>query len=169
VRKLVLDFDVTVLLPLILFVLVVLWNVIQVYRWPSEELYDRKPFDEGEELVNWRRERRNERDKAKRFIWFFAIALGVLCGVMFSPGRWKIEFAYPLWDSLWLVSAIAFVILIPTAWHYARKLDWLRLIACLLAMLMAAASAEHFFHQKINARHVSCPYCSDDDDRPDDN
>jgi dolichol kinase len=169
VRSLVIDFYVTLLWPLILLAVIALWYAIQGYRWPTKELSERKPFDEGEELVNWRYERRDEKDKAKNLIWFFSVMFVLLCAVMFTPDRWKIEVAYQFWTVLWFASGMALIILVPTAWHYARALRWWKLIACLLAILMAAASTEHFYHQKINSGKITCPQCDDDDDQPDDN
>ncbi len=88
---------------------------------------------------------------------------------MLTPDGFKVFVAEGLWDILYIISAVSFVVSIPAAWHYAKESNWLKFGICLLVMLMAAASTEHFVHQKINAGNVNCPHCSDDDDRPDDN
>lgn len=176
-RNLVIDFDLTVLLPLILLALGVLWNSVRTYL---ESRSDYKaslkrlgmPFnsrEEEDEFLEWGSKRCAEWRKDKKFLWFPSIALVVLCALLWMPGVFTVSIAEGLWSILWFVSAVSFIICIPMAWHYAKELDWLKFGICLLAMLIAVASAEHFFHQRINARHVICPHCSDDDDRPDDN
>ncbi len=166
-RKLVLDFDVTILLPLLLFVLIVLWNTIQAYRWPTEKLLDRRPPLEAEERADWDRERLEEKRKAKGFIWVSAVLLVLLCGVWLIGDRWKLSFAYQTWWLLRFISVFAFLFSAACAWHYARRQELLKLIACLLAMLFIVASAEHFFHQTDNSGRIACPGC--DDYQPDDN
>ncbi|MDR3797023.1 MAG: hypothetical protein P4K93_02650 [Terracidiphilus sp.] len=177
-RSLVIDFDLAVLLPLILLASGVLWNSVRRCLDSRSDckaalIRIEKPFDtreEGEEFLEWGSKRCAEWHDAKRFIWFPSIALVLLCALMLTPGVFKVEIAEGLWYLLCLVSVVSFVICIPMAWHYAKELDWLKFGICLLAMLMLAASAEHFMHQKINARHVNCPHCGDDDDdQPDDN
>ncbi len=86
---------------------------------------------------------------------------------MMLNDRWKVAIALSFWNASQYISFTAFIIAIIAAWYYASKLDGLRVGICLLVMLLAAASAEHFIHQTINAQHQVCPDC-DDSDRPDD-
>ena len=93
-----------------------------------------------------------------------AIVLVVLCAVMWMGDKWKAEIAQQVWQCLAFIGSGAFVFTIVVACYYARKVELLKLGACLLMMLLIAASLEHFFHQTANARHVVCPHCSSDDD-----
>lgn len=176
-RNLVLDFDLTVLLPLILVSLGVLWNSVRIYL---EARSDYKatlkriemPFDtreEEDEFLEWGSKRCAKLQEAKKSPRLPAIVLIVLCALLWMPGVFTVSIAEGLWSILWFASVISFIVAIPMAWHYAKESNWLKFWVCLLAMLMLVASAEHFYHQKTNARHVVCPHCSDDDDRPDDN
>lgn len=177
-RKLVIDFDLTVLFPLILVALGVLWNSVRRY-WESRSDCKaalrriEKPFDtreEGEEFFEWGSKRCAEWREDKKSLWFPSIALIALCALMFMPDGFKVFVAEGFWSIAWMVSGLCFIVCIPMAWHYAKELEWLKFGICLLAMLMAAASAEHLVHQKFNAHHVNCPHCGDDDDdQPDDN
>lgn len=165
--KLVLDFDVTILLPLLLFVLIVLWNTIQAYRWPTDKLLDRRELLETDETADWNRERLDEKRKARTLIWVSAILLVLVCGVWLMSDKWELFVAYQSWWLLRFISVFAFLFSAACAWHYARRQERLKLIACLLAMLFIAASAEHFFRQTDNSGRIACPGC--DEDQPDDN
>ncbi len=54
-RKLVFDFDVTILWPLILVALIVLWSSIRTYRRPSDEWWERPGLEEHEKYAAWER------------------------------------------------------------------------------------------------------------------
>lgn len=176
-RNLVIDFDVTILWPLILLALFVLGSSVRTYIKSSADCkasMERikgtfSTREEGEALLEWGRSRCKEQRDSKYFIVVSASSLGVFCAAMLMADSWKVFIAYQLWFALSFVSTASFIVTIPMAWHYAKKSDWLKVGICLLAMLMTAASAEHFFHQRINAGHVVCPGCSDENDRPDDN
>lgn len=176
-RNLVLDFNLTILLPLILVVLGVLWNLVRTYleaRSTYKAALKRieRPFDtreEEDEFLDWGSKRCTEWRNAKKSLRFPLVVLIVLCVLLWMPDVFKLSIAEGLWYILWMASAVSFIICIPMAWNYAKESNWLKFWLCLLALLMLAASAEHFFHQKLNADHVICPHCSDDDDRPDDN
>ena len=176
-RNLVIDFDLTVLCPLLLLSAIALWSSGRAFlsaRVSCRASIKRieRPFETKEaveEFVEWGRSRCADMREYRKLVGLFVGVVVVLCAAMWMPDRWKIELAYPVWDVLWFASWMSFIITIFVAWHYAEKSDWLRFGICLLAMLMAAASTEHFDHQRMNARHVACPHCSDDDDRPDDN
>jgi hypothetical protein len=177
VRKLVIDFDLTFILPLILLALGVFLNSFRRY-WESRSYYRaslkriEKPFDSPEDehqFLEWASERCTKWRKDRKLLWLPSIALVVFCALMLMPDGFKIFLAEGLWKLLFMISAVSFVVSIPAAWHYAKGFNWLKFGICLLVMLLAAASAEHFIHQNINARHVNCPRCSDDDDEPDDN
>lgn len=160
-RNLVIDFDVIVLWPSIAFALIVLATSIRTYLSPSVGYWEAK--ERGEEhLDEWRR---REKREVKDLLWLSGGVLLVLCAVMLTNDKWKMNFAYLVWKPLQLVSAVSLVIAALAAWHYAERRERLKLLACLLVMLLAAASTEHFFHQAINTRHVVCPHCGDDDDQ----
>jgi ABC-type uncharacterized transport system permease subunit len=97
------------------------------------------------------------------------LAFAALCAAMLMPDTWKAVAGYLLWTALLFASFVSFIIAISMAWHYAKKSDRMRFGICLLVMLLAAASAEHFFHQRMNAQHINCPHCGDDDERTDGN
>ncbi len=161
-RSLVLDFDFTILAPSLVFLLIALWNAIQVYRWPTEKLLNRRPqLEETTERADWEYERREEKRIARILIFAWAIALLLICAVLLMSDRWELEVAFQVWQVLRFVSFFAFLFAMLMAWHYARRQERLKLIACLLAMLLIAASGEHFSHQKDNAQRIVCPGCED--------
>lgn len=169
-RKIVLDFDLTILAPLILASLVWLWKSVRThysskadYRACTELLTLDLDTKEIEETLERKRKRQDEIWKSKDLIRFSAVALVVLCTALFMPDGWKAVAAYGLWYMLSVASVFAVIFAILAAWDYAMKPDYLKFLIWVLAILMAAASAEHFYHQKINARHVTCPECSGDD------
>lgn len=164
-RKLVIDFDLIFLWPSIVFALIVLLTSMRTYFWPSGYYWEYT--EEGEEPIEGKRSRREEKWQARDLLWFSVVALLVLGAVMLMSDRWKTSVANEVWKSLELVSEISFVISALTAWHYAEKQERLKLVACLLAMWITAAGAEHFHHQAINTGHMICPHCTDDD-QPDD-
>lgn len=176
-HKIAIDFDLTVLLPLILVASGVFWNSFRKYM-ESRSAYKvslkriEAPFDTREEedqFLEWGSKQCTKWRNDRKSLWLPSIALALLCGSMLMPDGFKTSVGEGLWYILWFVCVVSFITCIPMAWHYAKEFNWLKFAICLLAMLMLAASAEHFFHQKINARHVNCPHCSDDDDQPDDN
>lgn len=141
-RKIVLDFELTIVWPLILFALIALWNSIRAYRkFPPE---------------------RKEKWNARRVIWLSCAALVVLFCLLFIPDEWKAVAAYQFWSVLWFINAVSVLIGIAVGWHYARKANWFHLGLCVLLVLMMLASLEHVFHQSINARHLMCPDCAND-------
>lgn len=174
-RKLVADFDWTVLGPLILLALIVLSSSLRTYF--SARAYCKsakrrlaEPFSDDEDrkaLLEQRGIRQQEKWNSERPIRFSLGALVILCAAMLTVDSWKMVIAYPVWDLLSYISGVAFIVAAVAAWHYAKKPNLVNIVKlgiCFLVMLMAAASAEHFFHQKINARHITCPECRDDDD-----
>jgi uncharacterized membrane protein YidH (DUF202 family) len=195
-RKLAFDFDLIFLWPCIVFAVGVLLASINTYLQPSSEREYSRPsenrshfeFAENDaqrkvndarwylrdaewELaeVEWKYRRQEEKRQAKDIAWVSAITLIVLIAVMLTSDRWKLDAASLAWENLKYVSFLVFIIMIPVTWDCAKKRERLKLVACLLAMLMAAASTEHFIHQEINTKHVICPHCSDDDDSGPDN
>jgi hypothetical protein len=166
-RKLAVDFDFTILAPLIVFLLIVLWRSVRLYRWPSEERLDRRTFEEGEENLKWEQKRREQKRSAKESIWLSSVALLATVGLVAMTDIWKVNIGSLVWKFLEFASMISFIISAGAAWHYAEKQDRLKLIACLLAMLVTAASAEHFIHQTINSSRIVCPHCSDEDQSDD--
>jgi hypothetical protein len=143
VRKIVFDFDLTVLWPLILFALITLWHSIRLYReFPAS---------------------RKEKWFAQRLIVISAGALLAACALLAVPDGWVAVAAYSAWSILSLVSGALFLISIAVAWHYAKRLEWFKLAVCVLVALMIVAGAEHFYHQKINANHAICSNCGSDE------
>lgn len=175
-RNLVIDFELTILFPLILLALIVFWIQFRAYLSARSDCKAatkrlKGSFgtrEEGEECLAWGTSRYRDKRRARQLAVFLACALVVLCAVIFLPESWKADAAFLSFSLMFFVSTISFLIAIPVAWQYAEKSDWLKLGICLLAMLMAAASAEHFSHQQTNARHITCPHCNNDDG-PDDN
>jgi len=177
VRKLVIDFDITVLWPLIVVSLILLVSSLRSYwkanrHWKMAVNRLRGSFDtreEGEEILEWRGTSRRDKDRSQSLIAYSLAGVLIPSLVMLIGDKWKLEVGYFVWGGLLLSSAVSFLIAMGMTWHYAKKSDWPRLGLCLFAMLIAAASSEHFFHQHFNAHRVTCPQCDDDDDsRPDD-
>jgi hypothetical protein len=164
-RSLVLDFDLTILGPLLLWLVIALWNAISVYRLASDKLCDRRAAArEAEKPFDWDYERGEEKRKAGSFIWISAVSLVAVCGVWLMKDTWKLSVAYQVWELLRFTSVFAFLFSAGCAWHYAQRQERLKLVVCLLAMLFIAASAEHFFHQTDNSGRIACPGCDDQSD-----
>lgn len=133
-RKIVLDFDLTILWPLILFSLITLWHSIRAFRqFPPS---------------------RKEKWNAQRLIFMSVAVIATTCALLFVPDGWKALAAYSAWSVLSLVSGVLFLISLIAAWDYAKNLEWFKLLICVLVALMIAAGAEHIFHQKLNAGHA---------------
>lgn len=147
-RSLAVDFDVTVLWPLIVAALIVFGNSIRAH------LLSKSQGGKDWTAIYW--------------IRISVAALLVFCAVMMLDDTWKVAVASGFWRASQMVSVFTVIAAILATWYYASKLDGLRVGICLLVMLLAAASAEHFYHQTINAHHQVCPNCNDDDDRPND-
>jgi len=132
--------------------------------------------EEGEKWLESGRKHHNEKQQARNIALSSLTALLLLSSMMLISDRWKLHIAYHVWGALYFFGIITFITAIGMACHYARNplekwqgIVGLKLWVCLLVMLLAAASTEHFFHQKMNVRHIGCPTCSDDDDSSDDN
>jgi hypothetical protein len=178
VRSIVTDFELTVLWPLLVAAAALLWLAIRMRLASGRRLREVQQDFQAQMKVNEVRADtvalRNEAGSAYfhsgTLLYGVITALVLLILLLFIGDKWKVLFAYFIWGALWVASVVGFIVSLPMAWHYAKKWDWLKLGLCLLGMLLAAASAEHFFHQRINAKHIYCPHCTDDDDdRPDDN
>lgn len=161
-RKLVVDFDLIVLWPSIAFALIVFATSLRTYLSPSAGYWE--AIRNGEDIAEWRR---NQKSQVKDLLWISAVALLILVAIMLMSDTLKLGVAYLTWDVLEFLSVGALILAAIAAWGYAEKQQRLKLLACLLAMLMAAASAEHFFHQKHNATHAMCPHCNDENDSSD--
>ena len=148
-RKIVTDFDWTILLPMMLFTFVVLACFIHQYRLAKAE---------GNDI-----EARNVRN----LLIFTIGALVVICAVFFAPSKLKVFFAFQIWGLLFFVSIVSVLIAALFTWDFVTKWEFVKAGLCLVAMLMGAASTEHCYHQKNNSHHVVCPDCNDDDERPD--
>ena len=73
------------------------------------------------------------------------------------------------WSAISFASFAAFIIAIPMGWHYAKKWEWLRFVACLLVMIIAANSAWRVINLIRSTEHLVCPHCDDDGDQTDGN
>jgi uncharacterized integral membrane protein len=171
VRKLALDFDLTVLWPLILFAFILVWRSVRAYLSANRDYkFSLKriegAFDSREaedEFLEWGSKRCADRQKTKKFVWLSAILFLVLVALMLATDKWQVTFAYGAWEGLWFAGMISFVTAGIMAWRYAEERNWWKFGVCLLAILMAAAATEHFFHQTANAHRAICPHCDDDD------
>lgn len=133
-RKIILDFDLTILWPLILFSLITLWHSIRAFR----------------QLPPSRKEKWN----AQRLIGISAAVIVTAGALLFVPDGWKAVAAYLAWNVLSLVSGVLFLISLIAAWDYAKNLEWFKLLICVLVALMIVAGAEHILHQRINSGHA---------------
>ena len=175
-RSVATDFDMTVLWPLIAVALTLLWYSARTYlsaiksSQHVEKYYLNQIRSSGsvdaDSLETIDKHRRGRMVSGYRLTGSI-IALSLVSGVMLMGDPWKLRIAYLVWTALLFISLISFLAAVGMAWHYAKESDWPKLGACLLAILLSAASAEHFFHQQMNARHATCPHC-DDAERPDD-
>jgi hypothetical protein len=164
VRHLVIDFESTVLLPLILFAAIVLWNGIRVFWRPSPKLNKIRPFpDEEDGHLEWGRLRDTEKYRAKELILASGGVLLVLIVAMLLKDEWKVDIAFQLWKAFEVIGLLVFFLSLAFAWYYAQNQKILKLLLCLLIMLIAASGVEHFFHQWINSGRIVCPHCGDDD------
>ena len=156
-RKLVIDFDLIVLWPSIVFALIVFATALHRYMSPSAGYWE--AIRNGEDIGEWRR---NQKRQVRDLLWLSAFAFLVLCAVMLMADRSKLFVAYLVWQALQFFSVISLIVAAGMAWHFAWKQERMKLLACLLAMLIAAASTAHFFHQAINSGHVICLHCDND-------
>jgi hypothetical protein len=161
-KKLALDFDFTILAPLVLGLLIILWNAIRVYRRPTEELWEREPMEEESGRAAWKIERQHEKRKAKDVMIVSGIVLPLLFASALMSDRWKLDFGYFAWQGLAFISWVSLIFAACMVWHYSRKQQRLKLIVCLVAMLLSAASMEHFYHQSMNSGRIVCPHCKVD-------
>ncbi|HTU51005.1 MAG TPA: hypothetical protein VMF56_10440 [Acidobacteriaceae bacterium] len=158
-RKLVVDFDLIVLWPSIAFALIVFATSLHTYLSPSAGYSE--VVKNGEDIGEWRR---NQKRQVKDLLWFSAVALLILIAIMLMSNRSKLDVAYLTWEALQFLSIGALILASGMAWHYAEKQQRLKLLVCLLAMVIAAASVEHCFHEAVNTRHLVCPQCGSPDD-----
>ena len=177
-QKVVTDFDLTVLWPLIIFTSFLLWHSIQrrIAAGRSNRIVERD-FERqirlgavGEEAIEERYQSRRSKVIAGRILWAVAIVFVALIAVLPASGKLKLEIGYRVWELLALAGLITLLVTVWVAWQCARDADVDKLALCLLIILLAAASTVHFFHQEINALRFVCrPHCNvdDDDDRPD--
>lgn len=147
-RSLVIDFEWTVLGPAILFGLVVLASFVYEYRSAKGNGNHQQAY-----II-------------RNLMTFMVVGLLVLSSGFLVPDRFKMFFAYQIWGLLGVVSGLSVFIATVLAWYFAKKYELLKVAACLLSVLMGAASTEHCYHQRINSQHVVCPDCNDDDERP---
>lgn len=137
------------------------------YIRPTDELWDQRPYVDGPGWTDWQRERAEEKRKAAISIWGSAVGLLISGGIWFLRDGWKVNFALQVWGSLEIIGFISFVIVAGLAWQYARHQHRLKLIGCLLAMVLIAASSEHFYDQAMNSGRFACPHCRDQDQQDD--
>jgi len=137
-RKIILDFYFTVLLPLSVVALVSIVNSIRYYRESS-----------------WQR--------SKVFILLSAGALLAFIAFMFIRDSIKLQIILGFWYFLGLSSILWLIYACGMAWKYADECRWLNFFLCVMSIVLALASAEHFLHQDANTRHAICPACGDSD------
>jgi hypothetical protein len=158
VRILVVDFEFTVLWPLLIAAGIVLWNSIQAYRYPTPEL------ESEERTAEWDQRWQDEIRKSRGMVWFSSALLLVVVAVLLTNDIWKANIADQAWHLLELASFFAFLISVGMVWHYASTVNRPRLILSVVLMLLTAASTEHLSHQATNSRHIVCPDCTHHDD-----
>jgi hypothetical protein len=170
-QKIVLDLYATVLIPLAAVAAVIFVRSLFEYRLAVRNLkYAEKTIrpqmQAGEisaERLDWWKEQDSNRSTFKELILFSSAGLAAFGLFVLLGSPIKVWIAFLLWRGLLFVSATACLAAIPMACHYALKWQGIKLGLCILAILMGAACAEHCSHQSLNARHIACPDCSDED------
>lgn len=174
-RKLISDFDFTVWLPLAIVVLVFLGISVGRYfaaifrlrraaKWRRELAGTERDTEQGRaEFAEWRKDQEQGRRKGMLSVLLSAIAAALLSGFLFMSDRSKLDIMHLVWSALGFLSSLSFVGGLIASCVYAYKRERLICALSLVLMLLAAASTEHFMHQRENTGHVLCPNCDDSD------
>lgn len=177
-RRIIADFYFTVLMPLSLVVIVSLWNPIRIYcsvlislrRAEKMRLARITTEPDSEDttlyLAKWKKDQLERKRQAEKLILSFSGALSVFIAFTFVNDRIKLYIAGWTWQALSYAIAFCFIFALGMAFHYAGKRKWLKFSLCVLALLLAAAGAEHIYNQSTNTWHMLCPDCSEDDPNP---
>jgi len=176
-RSLVRDFDLTILWPLIAISAIAIVQFARAYITKRSAFrHIERNFERevragavGVDTLDLRDEVRRSKSRIGYILLASSVVLCALVCVLLMGDIWKLHVAYRMWNLLWIVSSISVVVALVMAWLCAKESNWSGLGICLLAILMAVASAEHFFHQTVNSGRITCPRCSDDDTDNSDN
>lgn len=174
-RKIIIDFYLTVLLPLFGIGVVSLWNSIRLYRSANRfisrapKYLEEHPEQNTPQFAEERKDEENRKRLAKRLIQISAGGVLALLALVLVGDGIKLEVIGLIWFLLRLISFVSFLVSFGMSWHYARKRQWIPFTLTVLAILLAAASTEHFIHQTINTERINCPDCSDDEHYSDNN
>lgn len=174
-RKIIIDFYCTVLLPLSLlasagFVASVrkFWMAERAILRDEEFLLERATDPNGDEdaeryLAEWREDKDNTKSKSKPLIQLSGGALLAFIAFAFFDDETKMFLIEQVWGVLEFAAVFALLASFATAWHYAQSRHKWKFALAILSILLATASAEHFMHQKANTERVVCPNCDDSD------
>jgi branched-subunit amino acid transport protein len=135
-HKIVIDLYISVVLPLSVIAAILLWHSIQAYRGS----------DKGE---------------GNLFLLFAAFPLALLLVFFFISGSHKVGLGLCFYQLMEFVSPVAFVYACVWAFGVVNEHEQslpsfkpFKIVACVLAMLIATGSTLHFMHQTANAKHV---------------
>ena len=164
-RKIIIDFYLIVLLPLLGVGLISLWNSFRLYRSAcrfvsrAPQYLRNHPEQQTYGFVQELEQEKSKKDLAKRLIRFSASGVFALLVLVFVGDGIKLTVIRAIWYAL-EISAFASIVISATAsWHYARERRWKRFSLAVLAILLSAAATEHFAHQEMNTGRNTCPNC----------
>jgi hypothetical protein len=101
-RTLVIDFDLIVLWPSIVFALIVFATSLYTYLSPSAGYWE--AIGNGEDIGEWRR---NQKRQVRDLLWVSFVFLLILSAVMLMRDRSKLDVAYLAWEALLFLSVAA--------------------------------------------------------------
>jgi hypothetical protein len=170
-RKVMIDFYLTVLVPLLAVTIVSLWNSIRFYLSAKHQLSSaeneiKTQIAKGEvqvETAEWRESQINRKDLAKQLMRISFAGAFVLVGFPFLSDAIKLNVMTGAWLILSVIGFLSFLYASIMAWICAQKRQWLNFFLAVCALLITAASTEHFFHQQLNAKQIMCPHCDEND------
>ncbi len=147
-RKVISDFYLIALIPLVIVALISLCMSVRLYyvtRWQGAS---------------------ETRSGLKLVIQASSGVLALSFAFLFLTDHFKVKIIWLAWQLLYLVSSLLFIGALCASCYFAHKRQWPKLAIALAIMLTASAGIEHFFHQKANTGRIACPNCSDDDEDP---
>ena len=133
---------------------------------PSLGYWSRFPLEFCPPLpfAHWRDDASRTRRQAKALIWVSAIGLVSLASIPFIGKDFKFLIIEGMTGWLGIAGYFAALFSAGMLWYYGQKRHWPFFALTLVALLLSIGAAQHFFRQSTNAKHVSCPDCSGDDE-----
>lgn len=125
-RTLAVDFEFSVLGPLLLWLLIALVTSVRGYIWTDHVLYEHSHPDDAP-ISEW--ERHKFKQKARNSTLGSAIGLLLLvCAIWLTGDEWKVDVAFQLWSALRILSALSLFFVLAMAWYFGERQQWWKLL-----------------------------------------